>query len=312
MKVLVTGSCGFVGKNLVQHLRNNQIEVIGLDKDVSVHNEENISYRLGSYQRNVSDLLEAHSVESIIHLASESHVDRSITGPKEFVENNIVGTFELFDAVRLLKREIPIILFSTDEVGACLETGSFYEKGQTLKCGSVYSASKGAQELLAQAYSNTYDLQVITTRCVNIFGPHQAAEKFIPTVIRKALADQPIPVYGNGLQLRQWVSVQHVCQFLNELAVSSCIPGDSVLHITGTHEVPNILMAHTILNFLNKPSSLIQHTTDRLGHDVRYSLGRSEETDRFGFKSYDTDKFMLDLKETVFWYVNQGGLKCTL
>lgn len=312
MKVLVTGSSGFIGKNLVEHLEKNQITVACLDKDVFHHHENHINYRLGSYQRDLSSMLHDLQLDAIIHLASESHVDRSITGPREFAENNFLGTLELFEAVRILKTEIPVILFSTDEVGACLETGSYPERGKPFKIGSVYSATKGAQELLAQAYSNTHGLSLITTRCVNVFGPQQSDEKFIPTVVKKALTDQKIPIYGSGMQLRQWVSVQHVCQFLNELVVSTCIPPDSVLHITGTHEVPNILMAHTILNFLNKPSSLIQHVEDRLGHDVRYSLARTDDTDVFGFKVYDQDDFMQDLHDTVLFYAKQhahiGGL----
>jgi dTDP-glucose 4,6-dehydratase len=305
MKVLVTGSEGFVGKNLVEHLKKNQLEVVGLDKNADYNRSD--FYRLGSFDVDPEELLRGS--DAVIHLASESHVDRSIDGPRVFVENNVLGTLELFQAVKNYKPDIPIILFSTDEVGACLDRGWYVEKGQAFHCGSVYSATKGAQELLAQAYSNTHNLHIITTRCVNIFGKHQADEKFIPTVVKNALLDQQIPIYGSGLQLRQWVSVEHVCQFLNDLVVSTCIPPESVLHITGTHEVPNILMAHTILNFLNKPSSLIQHVTDRLGHDTRYSLGRTEETDRFGFAVYDKENFMSDLKETVFWYSNQFSLK---
>lgn len=307
MKVLVTGSVGFVGKNLCPYLQNHNIEVVGLDKDSNGKPDENfLQHQLGSWSGfNLSQFLDYHQISSIIHLASESHVDRSISGPKAFIDNNVLGTLELFEAVKNARNEVPIILFSTDEVGACLESGAFLEKGQPFKCGSVYSASKGAQELLAQAYINTHGLQIITTRCVNIFGAHQASEKFIPTVIRKALYDESIPIYGNGMQERQWVHVDHVCKILNELAVSTCIPPESVLHITGTHEFPNNLLAHTILSLLNKPSSLIQYVSDRLGHDVRYALGKSEETDRFGLPEYDPGNFMDDLKRTVSWYEKQ-------
>lgn len=307
LKVLVTGSSGFVGQNLVIDLVEKGFDVVALDKDpsnVKLPKVTYVSYRLGSHDPVGLEDFKSKTVgvNCILHLAAESHVDRSISGPLPFVENNIIGTLELFELARDLSHLNQIVLFSTDEVGACLEQGSFYEKGQAFKCGSVYSASKGAQELLAQAYVNTYNLPIITTRCVNIFGPNQADEKLIPTVIRKALNNEKIPVYGSGMQMRQWVSVSHVVDMLNQLAISTCIPPNSVIHITGTHEIYNIVLVHTILNLLDKPSSLIEHTRDRLGHDVRYSLGKSEETDRFGLSEYAQDRFMEDLDFTVRWY----------
>jgi dTDP-glucose 4,6-dehydratase len=296
LRVLVTGSAGFVGKNLVQHLKANQVDVKGLD----FREGQDITYYLGSGE-DLKTVLEPF--ETIIHLASESHVDRSITGPEIFIDSNVKGTLELFEAARQSKNIRQVILFSTDEVGGSLKQGSFREIGDPLHCGSVYSATKGAQELLAQAYLNTFNLPIITTRCVNIFGPYQAKEKFIPTIIDNALKDQSIPIYGSGMQKRQWVHVSHVCRFLNEICVSNMVPPGMVLHITGTKEIPNIFLAHTILNLLNKPASLISHVQDRLGHDERYSLDRTEDTDRFMLSlRYNEEDFLPDLKETILHY----------
>lgn len=276
-------------------LRDRQLKVFTLDKNPSSE-PEHIRYRLGSYEG-----LKLPEVDAVIHLASESHVDRSISGPQEFIDNNVKGTLELYETCRHFPNLKQILQFSTDEVGACLPSGELVEEYK-FNTGSVYSASKGAQELLSQAYIKTFDLPVIITRCVNIFGTHQADEKFIPTICRNAALNKAIPIYGNGLQMRQWVSVKHVCEFVAYVATSSFIPPGSLLHITGTKEIYNILLARSILSILGKPASLISHVKDRLGHDVRYALGRTDETDRYGVPVYDEGNFLTELEETVQWY----------
>jgi len=303
LRILVTGSAGFVGTHLVPMLRDRQLQIFTLDKNPSTTGgAEHIQYRLGSYEG-----LKLPDIDAVIHLASESHVDRSISGPQEFIDNNVKGTLELYEACRHQPELKQILQFSTDEVGACLPKGEFNEEYR-FHTGSVYSASKGAQELLAQAYIKTFDLPVIITRCVNIFGTHQADEKFIPTICRHAMKDLPIPIYGSGLQMRQWVSVRHVCDFIAFVATSNFIPPKSLLHITGTKEIYNIFLARSILSILGKPSSLIKHVHDRLGHDVRYALGRTEETDRWGVPVYDEENFFLsELEETVQWYRGKYG-----
>lgn len=305
MKVLVTGASGFVGRNLVPYLHERQWEVVTLDSlPAPLPNqgfENHIQYRLGSYEElSVKNADVLKDVQVIIHLASQSHVDRSIDRPIPFVDDNVRGTLELFEVARHMRLE-KIVHFSTDEVGACLEKGSL-EEGYEFNCGSVYSASKGAQELLVQAYIKTYDLPIVTTRCVNIFGAHQADEKLIPKVIRAAIKGEPIPVYGDGMQKRQWVHVDHVCEFVNIAASANFIPPKTLLHITGTHEYPNILIVHTILSVLGKPHSLIKHVADRLGHDTRYSLGRTFKTNDFIDLEYKESEFIPDLIKTVNWY----------
>lgn len=294
MKVLVTGSQGFVGQNLLPYLKERHLDVVGLDKEAGA----DIQYCLGSFGTINHDLSE---IETVIHLASESHVDRSISNPRPFIDHNVAGTLELFQICKDLPNIKSIILFSTDEVGACMEEGSMFEHF-CFDVGSVYSATKGAQELLAQAYIKTFNLPVIITRCVNIFGSKQADEKLIPTICRHAIRDLPVPIYGSGFQERQWVHVDHVCDYLNYLCVSPFVPPKTVLHITGTRGIYNTMLARAILNLLGKPSSLISHVEDRKGHDARYSLGRSHKTDDFGCPEYDERLFMSDLEKTVSYY----------
>lgn len=302
MRVLVTGASGFIGQNLIKQLKTNQVDVQGLDCVKGA----NITYRLGSFEQNIKNILEPF--QTVVHLASESDVDRSLVSPKAFVDNNVKGTLELLEGIKVSKQISQVVLLSTDEVGGSLKKDSFRETGDPLHCGNLYSATKGAQELLAQAYLNTYNLPIIITRCVNVFGPHQAKEKFIPTIVERALKNEKIQIFGSGMQKRQWVHVSHVCRFLNEIAVSNMIPPGSVLHITGTKEIANILLAHTILNILDKPASLISHVNDRPGHDERYSLDRTEDTDRFMLSlKYNEEDFLPDLKETVLHYKNIEG-----
>lgn len=307
MNVLVTGAAGFVGSNLVPFLIQREMVVSTLDMNELPVAQPDLriqaKYRLGSFRDEAKQIADSISdVTHIVHLASQSHVDRSISSPRQFIEDNVNGTLELFEVARHLPDLQQIILFSTDEVGACKERGEFTES-EPFNCGSVYSASKGAQELLAQAYIKTHSLPIVTTRCVNIFGPGQADEKFLPTIIRKAIADEKIPIYGSGYQAREWVHVDHVCDFLNWLVTASFIPPKTILHITGTKELPNIVMAQLVLGLLGKLGKgpdLIEHVTDRLGHDVRYALGR-DETDHWDAPTYE-NRFMEDLVHTVKHY----------
>lgn len=333
MNVLVTGASGFVGRHTTRHLKKCGFNVIGLDfvypddrstfwtsanmptKEETVAWLESygldgfIKYRLGTYENaeTMQAVLEkVQGVQIILHLAAQSHVDRSIKGPRTFIDDNVGGTVELFEMARHMPKLEKVILFGTDEVVACLDEGSADEKA-IMYCGSVYSASKGAQELLAQAYIKTHGLPIITTRSVNIFGPEQADEKFIPTVIRNAMSGKGAPIYGNGFQSRQWVSVEHVCDFLNWIAVNTFVPHGTILHITGTPEIPNIFLAHTILSLMGKPN-MIEHVEDRLGHDVRYSLARGEGSLIWDSPVYaHSECFMQDLKATVDWYQQHYG-----
>jgi len=320
MVVLVTGSSGFVGKNLTKKLKNLGWSVIGLDFISSLPIEGMptqeqvkswldefgidgfIKYRLGSYESEqvTSSIMEKlNGVTHVVHLASQSHVDRSIQSPNQFIQDNVSGTLELFEMCRHLPNLQKIILFGTDEVVACLESGEADEK-TLMNCGSVYSASKGAQELLAQAYIKTYNLPIYTTRCVNIFGQYQATEKLIPKIISSCLEDKKIPIYGSGYQTREWVHVDHVCEVTSWLLMNSIIPHGTTLHITGTKEIPNIFLANYIASVFGK-TNLIEHVADRLGHDERYALGKGDAEILWDMPIYK-DKFVDDLKRTIDWY----------
>lgn len=316
--VLITGSSGFVGRNLSKHLKNNQFDVIGLDyqADFPELNKENVTswlsdsgldgfikYRLGSYEREevkTSVLEKLQGVQVIVHLASQSHVDRSISSPKYFIDDNVGGTIELFEMARHLPNLEKIILFSTDETVACIEEGSAKEDS-VFHCGSVYSASKGAQELIAQAYVKTHNLPIVTTRCVNIFGPHQHIEKLIPKIIWSAINEVKVPIYGSGSQTREWVHVDHVCDVINWLALNTITPDGKTLHICGTKEISNIVLAQLILGKLGK-TDLFEYVGDRLGHDSRYSLHPGDAHLIWDMPKYPGN-FIQDLDNTIDWYI---------
>ena len=325
MTVLVTGSSGFVGKNLTKKLKNLGWNVIGLDyvDDLpidSIPSQEFVKswldqygidgflkYRLGSYEsKQITDSVieKLQGVTHIVHLASQSHVDRSIQSPSQFIKDNVDGTLELFEMCRSLPNLKEIILFSTDEVVACLDEGEATEK-TLMNCGSVYSASKGAQELLAQSYIKMYNLPIHITRCVNIFGPHQSDEKLIPKIISSCLKDQKIPIYGSGYQTREWVYVDHVCEVISWLLINTIIPSGTILHITGTKEIPNIFLANYISSMLQK-SHLIEHVTDRVGHDERYALASGDASLIWDMPKYQ-NTFVDDITKTITWYKEKYG-----
>jgi len=312
MNVLVTGGCGFIGSNLVKYLRRQRPawKVVNLDKLTYCGNLENLTdleddaghhfARADIADRGaVQPLLRSHSIDAIVHLAAESHVDRSILGPDVFIHTNVLGTQVLLEACQQtgVKR---FLMVSTDEVyGSLGATGRFTESSP-LAPSSPYSASKASADLLALAYHRTFGVDVVVTRCSNNYGPYQFPEKLIPLMIVNALHDEPLPVYGDGGNVRDWLNVVDHCQALL-LALEKGRAGE-IYNIGGGAEMKNIDIVKRILALLSKPEKLIRFVKDRPGHDRRYAIDASKAKAELGWSPAHT--FEQGLEETVRWYVD--------
>jgi dTDP-glucose 4,6-dehydratase len=324
MKLLVTGGAGFIGSNFIRYILRARpgVSVINLDKLTYAGNLENLagleSHPRYSFIRGdicnrhlVSDIMSG-GVDAVINFAAESHVDRSIMDASPFVETNVRGTQVLLDAAAEYWRErfegraaagaerpVIFIQVSTDEVYGSLGPEGRFTEESPLKPSSPYSASKAAADLLALAYHRTHGLPVIVTRCSNNYGPYQFPEKLIPLMITNALEGRPLPVYGDGLNVRDWLHVEDHCRAL-ELVLFRGRPGE-IYNIGGHGERPNIEVVQMILRLLNKPESLIRFVKDRPGHDRRYAIDPSKITRELGWRPRYT--FEEGLAETVEWYV---------
>ncbi len=311
MNVLVTGGCGFIGSNLVRYLRKTRPEwtVVNFDKLTYAGNLESLKDLEGDpkhvfvkgdilNQEFTEHILRQHHVNAVLHLAAESHVDRSISGPEAFTTTNVLGTQRLLEASRAvgLKR---FVMVSTDEVyGSLGPTGAFSETSP-LKPSSPYSASKTAADLLSLAYVHTFGLDVVVTRCSNNYGPYQFPEKLIPLMVVNAMHDKPLPVYGDGMNVRDWLHVEDHCHAIL-LALEKGKKGE-VYNIGGGSEQPNIEIVKRILKALGKTESLIKYVTDRPGHDRRYAIDPTKAMKELGYKPQHT--FEEGLASTVAWYV---------
>jgi dTDP-glucose 4,6-dehydratase len=311
MNVLVTGGCGFIGSNLVKYLRRERPDwkIVNLDKLTYAGNLENLSDLEGDpkhvfvrgdigNRELIEHLMVQHSIDAVMHLAAESHVDRSILGPEVFVTTNVLGTQQLLEASRArgIKR---FLMVSTDEVyGSLGPTGAFTE-ASPLQPSSPYSASKTSSDLVALAYHHTFKLDVVVTRCSNNYGRYQFPEKLIPLMVVNALHDKPLPVYGDGGNVRDWLHVEDHCQGLL-LALEKGKAGE-VYNIGGGAERRNIEIVKGILGLLGKPETLIKYVADRPGHDRRYAIDPTKIRAELGWKAAHT--FEQGLAETVKWYV---------
>lgn len=312
MNVLVTGGCGFIGSNLVKLLRRTRPEwtVVNLDKLTYAANLETLKELENDPQhvfvkgdignRELLDLLiRRHQIDAVMHLAAETHVDRSILGPELFVQTNVLGTQVLLEA-SLEAGVKKFVMISTDEVyGSLGPTGAFTETSP-LQPSSPYSASKTSADLIALAYHHTFGLPVVVTRCSNNYGPFQFPEKLIPLMVVNALADKPLPVYGDGGNVRDWLHVDDHCHALL-LALEQGQPGE-VYNVGGGSERKNLEIVKGILSLLGKPETLIKFVKDRPGHDRRYAIDPTKIRTQLGWKSSRT--FEQGLAETVRWYVD--------
>jgi dTDP-glucose 4,6-dehydratase len=310
MKVLITGGAGFIGSNFVNYMvkKYPNYQIINLDaltyagnlENVKeVENEPNYRFVKGDItNRELVESLFAEGVDAVVNFAAESHVDRSITDPGVFVRTNIQGTQVLLDAAKKygVKKYVQI---STDEVyGTLGETGYFTET-TPLAPNSPYSASKAGADLLVRAYHETYGLPVNITRCSNNYGPYHFPEKLIPLMIINALNDRPLPVYGDGLNVRDWLHVEDHCSAI-DLVLHKGRNGE-VYNIGGNNERTNIEVVKAILRYLNKPESLITFVEDRLGHDRRYAIDATKIREELGWQPRYT--FEEGLKKTIDWYL---------
>ncbi len=332
MKIIVTGGCGFIGSNLIRKLLlNKDIYIFNIDKygyasdhdaiDNILKETNNSNYKFIKLdlkeKNNLSELINSISPNVIMHLAAESHVDRSIDFPSIFIESNIIGTFNLLEAAReymkgLNDKQRSNFIFhhiSTDEVfGSLTESGKFFEKSP-YDPRSPYSASKASSDHLVRSYFHTYGLPVIVTNCSNNFGPWQYPEKLIPLVIKKAINSEKIPIYGDGKNIRDWLFVEdHVdalllCAFGGKSGETYCIGGYG--------ENTNKFVVEKICDILDKESpqlysykSLISYVKDRPGHDRRYAVDSSKITKELGWKpKYG---FKKGLEKTVKWYLKNN------
>ena len=306
MKLLVTGGCGFIGSNFIRHVLGAHPEdhVVNLDKLTYAGNPANLADVEGDtrYAFVHGDICDAalvrdvaRGVDAVVNLAASTHVDRSLMEPDEFLRTDVFGVFTLLEAVRDLK--IPRLLhISTDEVYGSVEHGSSRE-GDALRPSNPYSASKAGGDLLALAYWQTHRVPVVITRSSNNFGPFQYPEKVIPLFVTNALEDTPLPLYGDGRNVRDWLYVLDNCAAI-DLVLRRGKDGE-VYNIGGGHEVENVVLTRQILRLTGKPETLIQPVRDRPGHDRRYALD-SKKVQQLGWAPRHA--FAAALEATVAWY----------
>jgi dTDP-glucose 4,6-dehydratase len=308
--ILVTGGLGFIGSNFIRCALKSSLppRIVNLDAVSYGAVPQNLSDLEGKpgYRFVKGDTADAELVNRLIkdvavvvNFAAETHVDRSISDPAKFLHSNLLGTFTLLEAARRsnLRKFVHI---STDEVyGPASDKASFREEDRLL-ASSPYAASKAAADIFVEAYHKTYGLNTVTLRCTNNFGPCQFPEKFIPKTIISALQGRSIPLYGSGMQIRDWIYVLDFCKAI-QLASEKGRPG-AIYNVSAGNELPNLEVAKLILTTLGRPLSLIQFVEDRPGHDFRYSLDSTLIGEQLGWKPDHT--FPEALKETVHWYTD--------
>lgn len=314
MRLLITGGCGFIGSNFVRFVLDHyQPEfVTNVDALTYAGNLDNLTgvaesagQRYEFFQADITDaeamnaIMAKHKFFAVINFAAESHVDRSITSGGNFVRTNVVGTEVLLAAARRhgVKRFVQV---STDEVYGSLGAEGRFTETSPIEPSSPYSASKASADLLALAAHKTFGQEVMITRCSNNYGPYQFPEKLIPLMITNALADKKLPVYGDGLNVRDWIHVEDHCRAVMAVLLDGK-PGE-VYNVGADSEQTNISVVETILETLGKPRDLITYVEDRLGHDRRYAIDSSKMREELEWKPIH--QFEASLRETIQWYID--------
>ena len=313
MRLLVTGGCGFIGSNFIRYILNHYTPAFVSNVDAltyagNIDNTAGLAEGFGEryefFQADIANsdqmdaLMSKHQFYAVINFAAESHVDRSINSPQNFIHTNVVGTSVLLDAARRhgVRRFVQI---STDEVYGSLGPEGRFSETSPIEPSSPYSASKAGADLLALAFHKTLGTEVVITRCSNNYGPYQFPEKLIPLMTLNALHDKPLPVYGDGLNVRDWIHVEDHCAAI-VAALLQGKPGE-VYNVGADAEMRNIDLVKLILDKLGKPHSLITYVTDRLGHDRRYAIDSTKARTELGWKPLHRPEE--GIRETVDWYM---------
>ncbi len=315
--VLITGGAGFIGSNFV-HLflkKHSDYTIVNydlltyagnLDNLISVQNDPRYVFVKGDIcdREKLRQLFEQYNFSTVVHFAAESHVDRSITGPESFITTNVLGTQSLLHVAKDYwngnYENRRFLHVSTDEVYGSLGPSGYFTEETPIQPNSPYSASKAGSDLLVRAYFETFKFPSIITRCSNNYGPYQFPEKLIPLMITNALRDIPLPVYGDGLNIRDWLFVEDHCSAIDTV-LSKGTPGQ-VYNIGGNNEHTNIEIVHLLLAELGKPESLITYVKDRLGHDRRYAIDASRIKNELQW--VPSVQFKEGLKKTIQWYID--------
>jgi dTDP-glucose 4,6-dehydratase len=314
--IVITGGLGFIGSNLINILSKKNYFIINIDKITYASNFNNISSNIKNYkfykqdinnQNFIKKILDKYNPSLIFNLAAETHVDRSIDGPKQFINSNIYGVFNLLEVIRKFKKKIKLIHVSTDEVYGDIINNKSSKESDAYNPSSPYSASKASGDLLIKSYVRTYKIPAIITNCCNNYGPNQYPEKLIPTIIYKIVNNKPITIYGNGRNIREWIHVEDHCSALIKISEQGIL-GDNY-NIGSGIELNNIDIVKKIIysfkeidiNLANKAKFIF--IKDRPGHDLRYSLNSSKIKKKLKWDcKYNFDK---EIKKIIIWYIDK-------
>ena len=320
MQILVTGAAGFIGSNFVEYItkKHPEYNIIVLDKLTYAGNMENLKkvYAKIKFEKGdicnfdlVSSIFDKYNIDGVIHFAAESHVDNSIKAPFIFTQTNVIGTHTLLEVAKQKwgeKSKNKFVHISTDEVYGTLGEEGFFTEISPIKPNSPYSASKASSDLIALAYAETYKMNITVTNCSNNYGPYQHNEKLIPHMIKLAMNDEKLPVYGNGRNVRDWLYVEDHCEAID--LVYSNGRAKERYNIGGHNERRNIDIVKLILKKLGKSESLISYVEDRKGHDYRYAIDPTKTTNELGWMP--KTKFEDGIVKTIDWYIeNPAYLK---